>query len=203
MKNFKDKKNEDDSLESNFNKGNNSDKKSVSFFVISIFLLIAGVGYALWTIPKTKGEPNIISTGCFKTIFTEGSSNIDLINAYPISDEQGSLTNAYNFTIENTCSLAASYQVNIESLDSTTLSPSRIKISIDNEEPVLLSSLDNSYSTIPDALTSKVLKSGKLTAGTSKSYSLRLWLDNTNGSDTISNEVFNGKIVVTTVTNKN
>ena len=154
-------------------------------------------------IPKTKGNPSIISTGCFKTIFTSGTSDIDLIDAYPISDEQGSLTNAYNFTIENTCSLAASYQLNLETLSDTTLSLSRIKISIDNEEPVLLSSLDNTNSTIPDATSASILKTGKLTAGTTKSYSIRMWLDDTNGSDKISTDVYKGKIVVTTVCNKN
>lgn len=192
MKNFKQEKGED-----------YIEKKSIPFFIISILFFIAGVLYALWTIPKSKGDPNVISSGCFKIIFTEGSSNVDLINAYPISDEQGALTNAYNFTIENTCSLAASYQVNLESLENTTLNLSRIKISIDNEEPVLISSLDNSYTTVSDAKESKILKSGKLTAGTTKSYSLRLWLDNSNENDAITSDMFNGKIIVTTTANKN
>ena len=45
--------------------------------------------YALWTVTKESGE-SIVSVGCFEFSYEEvAGSNINLTNAYPMSDAKG------------------------------------------------------------------------------------------------------------------
>lgn len=166
--------------------------------LIAAITMIAGVSYAIWTILHTGNETNTIQTGCFSTTFNEGTEGINLIDTFPISDEEGLSTEPYTFTIENTCSLTAAYQVNLESLEDTDLPLSNLKISVDNDTPVLLSTIDNGSTTITNALASKIITSGKLSAGSNKTYSIRLWLDENATEESAENKTYKGKVVITT-----
>ena len=58
---------------------------------------------------------------------------IHLENAYPILDEEGKTLTPYSFTITNTCDLFASYTVNLEMLENTTLDSKYIRVMLNNE----------------------------------------------------------------------
>lgn len=179
-----------------------ANKYFVPLFLMAAIILIIGTTYAVWTILHSAKETNAIQTGCFNTTFTEGSSGINLTDAFPINDDEGFLTNPYTFTIENTCSLTASYKVNLESLEETDLPLSDIKISIDNEDPILLSSLIDGTKTIDNSLAAKELKKGRLTAGSSKTYSIRLWIAENATLSSAANKVYKGKIAINTQATK-
>lgn len=166
--------------------------------LIAALFMIGGISYAIWTILHTATNTNVIQTGCFNTTFTENGNAINLAEAFPTTDAEGSTMEPYTFTIENTCSLTASYNVNIESLKDTDLVLSNIKISIDNESPSLLSDMTTVDTTIKDAIESKNLKTGTLAAGESKSYALRMWLDENAPLETSTNKTYKGKIVIDT-----
>lgn len=166
--------------------------------LIAGLIMIGGISYAVWTILHTATNTNVIQTGCFNTTFTENGNAINLADAFPTTDSEGETLTPYTFTIENTCSLTANYNVNIESLQDTDLTLDNIKISIDNETPTLLSNMTTVDTTIKDAIEAKNLKTGTLAAGESKSYALRMWLDENAPLESASNKTYKGKIVIDT-----
>ena len=51
----------------------------------------------------------------------QDANSISLSNAYPIPDEEGISLTPYTFTITNTCETYASFQINLEILNTSTL----------------------------------------------------------------------------------
>lgn len=102
---------------------NLSYKSRLSLAAITIMLVVCmflGSSYALWKIEKVQENPNVINTGCIDIEFIENTSgNINLTNAYPISDEKGladTYPNKYNFTIHNSCTIDVDYHLYLNSL---------------------------------------------------------------------------------------
>ena len=114
----------------------------------------------------------------------------------------------YEFTITNTCDSYASFNVNLEVLNTTTLTNNdAVKVMISSKTGAteteintnLLSSYKTTTKTLDNAQTAFNLTTGYLNAKESKTYTLRLWLDenvdmNTKG---VQNAKFSSKVVVT------
>ena len=62
----------------------------------------------------------MVTTGCFKVEFTD-TNPINLEKSYPILDEEGMKLVPYEFIITNTCDDNASFQINLEVLNTSTL----------------------------------------------------------------------------------
>ncbi len=181
--------------------------------LISIVLLIGivaiiGVSYALWVLNLTQTGQNDIVSSCFNITFTD-KDNISLQKAYPILDEEGKELIPYEFTITNTCDSYASFNVNLEVLNTTTLTNNdAVKAMIssktgDTETEIttsLLSGYQTTTKTLDNAKTSFNLTTGYLNAKESKTYTLRLWLDENVGMNTegVQNAKFSSKVVVAT-----
>ena len=108
-------------------------KYKVSLILLAILLcstMMFGYSYSLWNATHTSNLSNNLSIGCFSIDFTESGSNINLTNAYPISDAKGLTKTPYTFTIKNTCTVAANATIAINPLKTTTLDLSNIKASI-------------------------------------------------------------------------
>lgn len=165
----------------------------LSIFCTIAIMLVVGVSYAFWQKTKTQENPNVIATKCFD-ISLSGKNAIDLPESYPLSDEDGMQTLPFTFTIENICDYKTSYTVNLESLAASTLSNTSIKVAL--EENFKLYSL---YTTtdkhFPDSVESRILTSGVLSKGESKTYNLRLWIDK-DAPSTEQNKRFESKIVI-------
>ena len=188
------------------------EKKKKNILVIIVLLIgvvvIIGVSYALWSLNLTQTGKNDIVSSCFNITFTD-KNNISLQKAYPIIDEDGKKLTPYEFTITNTCDSYASFNVNLEVLNTTTLTNNdAVKVMIssktgDTETEIntnLLSSYKTTTKTLDNAQTSFNLTTGYLNVKESKTYTLRLWLDenvdmNTEG---VQNTKFSSKVVVTT-----
>ena len=188
------------------------EKKKRNILIIAVLLLgivaIIGVSYALWVLNLTQTGQNDIVSSCFNITFTD-KDNISLQKAYPILDEEGKKLIPYEFTITNTCDSYASFNVNLEVLNTTTLTNNdAVKAMIssktgDNETEIttsLLSSYQAITKTLDNAQTSFNLTTGYLNAKESKTYTLRLWLDENVGMNTegVQNAKFSSKVVVTT-----
>ena len=188
------------------------EKKKRNILVIAVLLIgfvaIIGVSYALWVLNLTQTGQNDIVSSCFNITFTD-KDNISLQKAYPILDKEGKKLTPYEFTITNTCDSYASFNVNLEVLNTTTLTNNdAIKAMIssktgDNETEIntsLLSSYQTITKTLDNAQTSFNLTTGYLKAKESKTYTLRLWLDENVGMNTegVQNAKFSSKVVVTT-----
>ena len=175
-------------------------KKVILLMVIGIMLsisLLVGVSYALWSNTHVQEGQGIVESGCFSTDFSEVNS-ISLSNSYPISDSKGMSATPYQFTITNTCSIDAKYEVNFEVLANSTLSSNYVKLAIDNEKDIL-SNYESKTSTIKGALSSNNIASGWLKADESITYDLRLWMDEATTLDQGEGKVLNGKVVVVSV----
>ena len=187
------------------------EKKKRNILVIVVLLIgvvaIIGVSYALWSLNLTQTGKNDIASSCFNITFTD-KNNISLQKVYPILDEDGKKLTPYEFTITNNCDSYASFNVNLEVLSTTTLTNNdAVKVMISSKTGAteteintnLLSSYKTTTKTLNNAQTAFNLTTGYLNAKESKTYTLRLWLDenvdmNTKG---VQNTKFSSKVVVT------
>ncbi len=173
--------------------------KKLLLFIIGFLLvvsLIVGTSYAYWMMSHTQTNENIVNTGCFSTSFTEvEDSAINLTSAFPMTDEDGMKIKPYEFTITNTCDTYAIYNINLEVLNTTTLSHDLIKVVLGNNTPKIVTKFNSSNSTINDAH-SYELFAGGLASGKSSSFEFRMWIDELGTVDNAQNKVIKAKISV-------
>ena len=180
-------------------------KKKMLLIFVSLLCLVIGGSFAYWMMVTTQTDFNIASSECFKVILTNEGDSINLQKTYPITDDEGLKENGYSFTIKNTCTTYAAYQVNLEDiLDETIakrLDNAYIKVSLNGSTPRLLSNYNKVSPTITGADTSFKLTSGSLApngeAGDSVDYNLKLWMDyDTPAIDETMSASFKSKISV-------
>ena len=167
--------------------------------ILLIVCLIVGVTFAAWLLNFQQSNTNIVNTDCFDITFQENSDAITLNKAYPISDAEGMKSSPYTFTITNQCSSSASYQVNLEVLNTSTLTNANyISVMFGNAAPDLLSSYSTVTPTLSEAKTSYRLMTGYLDPNGSVTYDLRLWIDEDVTADNTDsmNKTFQSKITV-------
>ena len=176
-------------------------KKNIMFISVSLILLMLlgiGVSYSMWILTVSQTGVNTAYSKCFDLSITNKENNISLENAYPITNEKGKSLTPFTFTITNTCDINASYNINLESLNGTTLKADYLDIMLDSNEPKRLNSYSTATLVNTDSIDSRNLTSGILNSGKSKSFSLRIWIDyNTTLADLEnSTKLFKGKIIV-------
>lgn len=173
-------------------------KYQVSLIVITLMLvctIFVATSYALWSITVVQNDSNIVTTGCFDATLNQDNP-ITLNNTYPITEAAGLATTPYTFTIKNTCSIAASYEISLESLADSTLGNEYLRVSLDKQMSNLYSELNEVTNYYNTSLTSRFLTKGKLGAGETATYDLRLWLDYNATLETTANKTFEAKIIV-------
>ena len=190
----------------------NKSKKKRNILVLIIILVLVtsavGISYALWIQSFTQTNQNNIVLSCFDVSFTN-QNDISLPKAYPLLDEEGKKLTPYEFTITNTCDTYVAFNVNLEILNTTTLTNNNaIKAMISLKEngvetevkTAILSSLTTVNKTLDAATTSFNLTKEYLDINESKTYTLRLWLDENVDMNTenVQNAKFSSKVVVTT-----
>ena len=174
----------------------------IILMVISILLIgsiIIGTSYSMWVKTAIQKEQNIVNSSCFDIEFTE-SSNINLTNAIPISDEAGLKKKPYTFTLKNTCNMNSKVTIALDVLSTSTMSSNAIKTSLTKGNksgtPKLLTSLDKKAEVdISGAKEAYILGTDIIGANKSKSYSLHLWMDE---AVTVAeaSKSFNSKVVI-------
>ena len=171
-------------------------KKTIMFMlVIFITLLISGFSYAYYIASISQFDDQIGSTDCFKLTFVE-DNNIDLSDAYPMTDEEAQNLVPYTFTITNTCA-SASYQVTLEELNNSTMNPLGIKYQLDNNTPAILGNIiTNQNKVLDNSKSSRTLTSGILVKNESITYNLKIWIDNDSTKEQTSEKLFESKLVI-------
>ena len=166
--------------------------------ILLMLSLIVGISYAYWIITKKQEGLNKVSSGCFNIELSNEKNDIKLENAYPIADEEGRKLVPYSFTVTNTCSLFASYNINLEMLQGTTLASKYIKVMVNNEEIKNLADLETTNTVLNNSVESKKLTSGSLGSGDSEDYTVRIWMDGniTANDKEAMNKVMLSKVVV-------
>ena len=184
----------------------NNKKKDILSGILVVLILIAvvvlvGVSYAAWIMNAKQTNTNVVSTGCFETSSDLGTSSeneaINLVDVMPISDSEAMSLTGFTFTITNVCKTYATYQVNLETLSTSTLDISYIKAVLNNNTPKKLNEYASVNKYLDAASSSNKLISGGLAQNESVTYTLRLWIgDDTEYTPAISNKTYSGKIVV-------
>ena len=169
----------------------------LSVLVLTTMLVGIGVSYSLWNISTSQDTTNIAETKCFDLSISSQENSINLDNAYPISNDKGKSLTPYTFTVTNTCDITTQYNINLEVLNSSTLSSNFIDVMFEGNIN-LLSSYDNTDKVNTSSIESRKLTTGILKSQESKDYSLRLWLDYNTTLEDLNNEIktFKSKIVV-------
>ena len=165
-----------------------------------VLCLFVGLSYALWLVNKAQNNTNIVSSGCFEISTDLGTENeldpIMLENTFPMIDAKGMKLDPFTFTLTNTCTVYANYQINLETLNTTTLSKDYLKAVLNTRTPQVLSAYDSVEKTLTDATSSNKLLTGGLKPGKSKTFNLRLWMDENTTQEQGENKLYEGQIVV-------
>jgi len=173
-------------------------KKKYLFIGVSICLMILltiGVSYSYWKSNLVGDEANSINSSCFSLSLSNEENAISLENTYPITSSEGKALVPYTFTVTNTCKLTSSYTVNLAMDSTTTLNSKYLAVMLNDNDNKLLSEYD--INTIEGYSEARILDTGYLASNESKSYSLRIWLDESvTLKDDVLNKIFSSKIVI-------
>ena len=160
-------------------------------------LSIIGVSYAYWKFTYIAEKTNNATSGCFNIELTDQKDEINLTNAYPITDEQGLKLKPFSFTLKNTCSIFAHYYVNLEMLEGTTLNSKWVATKVNNDAITTLDQYKTTTTAISGSTESRTIAEGYLGSGDSVDYTLSLWMDeDATINDDVMNKVFKSKVVV-------
>jgi len=167
--------------------------------IISVVLVAIVLTYAYWVVTRSQTERNLITSGCLDISISDESNDIELLEQYPISDEEGALLTPYEFTVTNNCNTSVVYQIALEMLgdSETSVISSAIKTMLDEEKPLKLSEVKALTPTLKDAFTSNELGVHMLDAKASVSHKLRLWISE-DAPISEANKTFRSKVTVTT-----
>ena len=171
-------------------------KKSLSFGILSILIILLGSTYAFFTYSKSS-EAFVLTSNSIKATFTSGTNSVTFSNAYPISDEYA-IANLdkltyIDFTVAGDVSgegVGIAYEIYLTDDANNTLDSNYVKVYLTDDtnnkitSPTTYNSLDyTTYINDPDGK----LVYGKVSTGTfSETYRLYVWLDSTYEQNTVS-----------------
>lgn len=179
-------------------------KISVGYTVMLSVLTVALVGlsalgssYAYWRLVKIQDNSNNATSGCFSVELINQSGEINLTNAYPLTDEQGAKLTPFTFTIHNNCTIAAHYYVNLESLEGTTLASKWVATKVNEDAKKTLDTFPSTTTSISGSIESHTISEGTVSADQSVSYSVSFWMDESaTTEDDVMGKIFKSKIIV-------
>ncbi len=180
------------------------EKTMIIFSIIGVILSLSGITYAYLRTRNEQEDKNIITTlTCLNVSLENIKEGIKLENAYSITDEEGEKEVPYTFVIKNNCAMDVNININLESLiiEGNKLASNQLKVklnSIDKKinEKKLLSNFTETTPTISTAESSNKLSSYYLAGGDSKTFELRLWIDENVTWEEGKNKGYEGKIVI-------
>ena len=180
-------------------------KKYRLLVILSVFGLLVTLSagtYAYLRKTSTQTGNNVINTlSCLDINLGNITNGVNLINDYPITDNEGLNRTPYTFKVTNNCPTPVRISINLESLalSSNQLSREYVKAAINevgfNKSIVALDSTTDTEATIEDAL-SNTLKIDSLNPLSYKDYELRLWIDEDVTKEQGMNKNYEGKIVI-------
>ena len=167
------------------------------FFIISLMI---GLSYAYYIFSVSQSGTNAVRSDCFEITYTDGDA-INLNNTISLTDEEAKELTPYHFTITNVCNSVMEYDVNIETLNNSTIDLNAVAVRLDNRKKNILGGIANNDSSLivnNNASSSKSIYSEYLKAGESKTFDLRIWIDEDATIEQSANKSFSSKVVVKT-----
>ena len=178
-----------------------SKKHKVTLLVVGILLslsLIIASSYAYYIFSISQSSTNVVRADCFEMTYSD-SNAINITDGISLTDAEANDLTPYTFTITNVCNVAMEYNINIETLNTSTLNLNYVAARLDSEDKVVLGTVtDNDSSVIVNTniSSSKTIYNGLLRHGESKTHNLRLWIDESATVEQSANKSFSSKVVV-------
>ena len=174
--------------------------RKVAIVSVGVLLLLSVIllTYALWSRNFTQSGTNTINTDCFNIEYSQTDA-VTFNNAYPQTDEDGLKNVPFTVTIENTCSTIATYSVLLNEMTGNTLAESNIKVAVNDNYKML-----NTYEAatpsadVDNANSARKLMTGILPGNTTKSISVKAWIDENTSELEGSNKTFAYRITIET-----
>ncbi len=163
---------------------------------LGLLLILSGSSYAYFTTVQEQEGTNVVKAGNLELTLEDNGNLLSLSNAFPVSDEEGESQDGYTFTIRNTGTLPASYEVMIVNDDnlieedgcgSKLLSYANLRYQLDGDAAKDLSTQETEGNV--------VIATGSLNADASKQYTIKMWLKDSSGNEVLGKH-FHGKIVI-------
>ncbi len=170
----------------------------VSLISIVTLIMVVSFSYAYIKYETKEKNENIIGTECIKIEMEEVTEALNLYHAYPMKEETGSNTDAYQFKIRNACGVGVDYQVEleVENVEENKLPSQDIAVKLDsNNKLTLTQQMDGK-----DQETYKI-GTGTLKPYEEKSHEVRIWIDENAGNES-QNKIFKSKVVIEAVQNE-
>ena len=177
----------------------------IYYSLLITIICIIGVSYAWFKLYLSQNKDNTLaSRTCFSTTFTENTSKIDLIDSFPVTDDEGINGDPFTFTIKNNCNNYVKVYITIDSeyrlsTDSAYLKDEYVKANVSPSGTITdnsvivgkqeLTDLENDYK-------GYILLETDLDANEEKSFDLRIWMDSKVTSQEGLNKTWAGKVVV-------
>ena len=177
----------------------------IKILILCLLLIIGiAIGYSFaFFLSSDDIDNNIATSACFKLTF-EDKDEINLDKTYPLSEEEGSALTPYEFKIKNVCNGAAEYQVNIETLNNSTLDTNYIRSKLDDNNTNIIGNLEEVTTYVNENVSeSRKLAEGLLLKDEEVTYKLRLWVDEASTVEQSADKIYEGKVVVQATQNKN
>ena len=176
-------------------------RKKSKFSLIIICLVITlvsiGLSYAYWRFAFISDNANKGTSGCFNIELAEEKDEINLTNAYPITDAEGLKLKPYSFTLRNSCSIFAHYYVNLEMLEGTTLNSKWVATKVNSDAITTLDKYKTAATTMTGSTEARTIAEGYLSTDDTVDYTLSFWMDeDATINDDVMNKVFKSKIVI-------
>ena len=174
----------------------------LSIGILLVISIIISISYAYFYVSVNQDNNNVAQSACFKLTYTD-RNDINLQSTIPLSNIEAEKLTPYEFTITNTCNLAATYYVNIETISGSDMSENYLKYKLDNNTPVVLGTIEDNETLINEnAVSSRTIDSAILLGGETRTYNLRLWIAE-EAPVAAAGKTFESKVVVTASLNKN
>ena len=177
-------------------KENNNNSKQVLLSVLGVAILVVavvGVSFAAFSYSKTGEQVNTITTGTITMSYSEDTNGINLIDALPMTDEQGKAlageNNVFEFTVGATITgtTTINYAVTATKESGSSLDDTAVKVYLTDITsggdtqvlaPTKVSALTKTGNSEASGAPSNQYKltSGTFTNTTTRKYRLRMWV---------------------------
>jgi len=179
--------------------GNKHSKKKYIIVIILLLILLIGGTYAWLTIEITGDKINKIKAGKLELFLNETSEGITIQNAVPMTDQDGNnMTEGYSFTLKNTGNIGSDYIIYLDDLDisdsSKRMDDKYVKYSLTKNGGITNIKLLNTTGKNPN----RILDSGTISADTTNTYTLKLWIDSAATNEVMETELLTQLRIVAT-----
>ena len=173
---------------------NNSKQMILSILgVVILVVAVVGVSFAAFSYSKTGEQVNTITTGTITMSYSEDTNGINLIDALPMTDEQGKAlageNNVFEFTVGATITgtTTINYAVTATKESGSSLDDTAVKVYLTDITsggdtqvlaPTKVSALTKTGNSEASGAPSNQYKltSGTFTNTTTRKYRLRMWV---------------------------